>query len=97
MKNLFLSALLAGLLCLPSSVRAGTVPAPRAAVATAPHVQLTRPAPIEVSTDVTRDYAAREAAAPQLAGFAGGDGGVYVGTGVLVVALIVVVVILVLR
>ena len=95
--KLFLSALLAAILCVPSSARAGVAPAPRVAVATAPHVQLTRPAPVEVSTDVTHDYAAREAAAPQLARFAGGDGGVYVGTGVLVVALIVVVVILVLR
>jgi hypothetical protein len=42
-----------------------------------------------------QDYAAREAAAPQLAGFAGGSGGIYIGTGALVVALLVVVIVLV--
>jgi hypothetical protein len=54
-------------------------------------------APSKVSPDSARDYAAREAAAPQLAEFAGGSGGIYIGTGVLVVALVVVVIILVLR
>ena len=54
-------------------------------------------APNKVSPDSARDYAAREAAAPQLAEFAGGSGGIYIGTGVLVVALVVVVIILVLR
>jgi len=44
-----------------------------------------------------QDYAAREAAAPQLAGFSGGGGGIYIGTGALVVALLVVVVILLVR
>jgi len=43
------------------------------------------------------DYAAREAAAPQLAGFAGGGGDVYIGTGALVVALLVVIVVLIVR
>jgi hypothetical protein len=54
-------------------------------------------APNKVSPDSARDYAAREAAAPQLAEFASGSGGIYIGTGVLVVALVVVVIILVLR
>lgn len=97
MKSLFLSALLATILCVPSPARAEAVPTPRAAVATALRVQLTETVPVEVSTDITRDYAAREAAAPQLAGFAGGDGGVYIGAGALAVALIVVVAILILR
>jgi hypothetical protein len=40
-------------------------------------------APNKVSPDSARDYAAREAAAPQLAEFASGSGGIYIGTGVL--------------
>jgi hypothetical protein len=40
-------------------------------------------APNKVSPDSARDYAAREAAAPQLAEFASSSGGIYIGTGVL--------------
>jgi len=43
------------------------------------------------------DYAAREAAAPQLASFAGGSSGIYIGTGALVVVLLVVVIVLLVR
>lgn len=42
-----------------------------------------------VAATVTADYAAREAAAPELAQFTGGDGGIYIGGGVLTVVLLV--------
>jgi hypothetical protein len=42
------------------------------------------------------DYAAREAAAPELANFAGGRGGIYIGGGTVVVVLLVVVIVLLL-
>jgi len=97
MKNILLSAMLATILLVPSHAQAGGTLPPRATIAAAPQVQLSKPVSVEISTDIMRDYAAREAAAPQLAKFAGGDGGVYVGTGVLAVALIIVVAILILR
>lgn len=59
--------------------------------------RLSQPESRDVAPGSTEDYAARQAAAPQLAGFAGGGGGVYIGTGALVVALLVVVIILVAR
>jgi len=97
MKKLLISVLLAAILCVPSLAQAGAVPVSRPAGESLLRAQPTVTAPTEVSATSTPDYAAREAAAPQLAEFAGGSGGIYVGTGVLVVALIVVVVILVLR
>jgi hypothetical protein len=52
---------------------------------------------VDNSASATSSYATREAAAPQLAEFTGGSGGIYIGTGALVVALIVVVVVLIVR
>jgi hypothetical protein len=97
MKKLLISALLVALSCVPSLGLAGDTRAPHAAVGAVPGVGLAEPVPLDISPGSTRDYAAREAAAPQLAEFAGGSGGIYIGTGALVVALVVVVVILVLR
>jgi len=97
MKKLLISALLAAILCVPTLAQAGVEPAPHAALGALPRARPTVTAPNKVSPDSARDYAAREAAAPQLAEFAGGSGGVYIGTGVLVVALVVVVILLVLR
>jgi hypothetical protein len=97
MKKLLISAFLAAMLCVPTLAQAGVEPASPTALGTSPRARPTVTAPKQVSPDSARDYAAREAAAPQLAEFAGGSGGIYIGTGVLVVALVVVVIILVLR
>jgi hypothetical protein len=43
----------------------------------------------------TPNYAAREAATPQLADFEGGRGGIWIGTGALVVIAIVLIVVFV--
>ena len=97
MKKFFLCILLVAFSCVPSLAQAEVARAPHAAVGAVPGVGLAEPAPLDISPGSTRDYAAREAAAPQLAEFAGGSSGIYIGTGALVVALVVVIVILVLR
>jgi len=71
--------------------------APSAAAAQAPGGRPAASAPVDDSPGGTRDYAAREAAALQLGQFEGGSGGIYIGTGALVVALIVVLVIVLIR
>jgi len=58
--------------------------------------QLAQPAPVEGTSSEATDYAAREAATPQLGEFEGGHYGYYVGGGVLTVVLIVVLVVILL-
>ena len=89
MKKLMTCVLMAALLCVPSIARA-TVPAqPATAVAGGPNARPAASAPVADSQASTSSYAAREAAAPQLADFEGGGGGIWVGTGALVVVAIV--------
>jgi hypothetical protein len=95
MKKFITGVLLVALSCVPSLAQADVSHDPQAEEGRAPHNSLAQPTPIEVSPGSAPDYAAREAAAPQLAEFAGGGGGIYIGTGALVVALLVVIVVLV--
>jgi len=97
MKKLLISALLAAMLCVPTFAQAAIEPVSQTALGAFQYARPIMTAPNKVSADSACDYAAREAAAPQLAEFAGGSGGIYIGTGALVVALVVVVIILVLR
>jgi outer membrane receptor protein involved in Fe transport len=96
MNRLITGALLVTLSCIPALAQAETTLAPQATVGkvTGNHRQA-RSEPIDISPGSASDYAAREATASQLAEFAGGGGGVYIGTGALVVGLIVLIVILV--
>jgi hypothetical protein len=98
MKTFTTVAMLIALAGTPSLAQAG---APVEPLVVASQVQI-RPlampaALVDRSPSATDSYAAREAAAPQLAEFTGGGGGVYIGTGALLVALIVVVAVLILR
>jgi hypothetical protein len=91
MNRLFAGALVVALSTVPVISRAETPS--REAAAPAARDAYAGPASDETSQtsdDETSDYAARENAAPQLEEFAGGDNGVYIGSGVLVAALIVV-------
>ena len=99
MKNLITGVLLIALCLAPSVAQAAVVRGPETApaVSEASVTLSTTPGLVASTSAGTSDYAAREAAAPQLAEFAGGSGGVYIGTGVLVVALIVVLAVLILR
>ncbi len=104
MKRLIIGALLVALSCVPAFAHAEPMGAPQVAINNVPGNELAKPAQLDVSQGSTpdypgstSDYAARERAAPQLAGFAGGGGGIYIGTGALVVTLLVVVVILLVR
>ena len=90
MKRFITGVLLVALCCAPSIAQAGIPRAPSAAVAEAPGGQLVASAPVDDSPGATRDYAAREAAAPQVAQFEGGRGGFYIGSGAVVVVLLVV-------
>jgi hypothetical protein len=90
MNKLITGMLLVALCCAPSIAQAGIPRAPLAAVVEAPGGQLVASAPVADSVGGTRDYAAREAANPQLGQFEGGGGWIYVGGGSVVVVLLVV-------
>jgi hypothetical protein len=91
------AVLLVALSCAPSLAQAAITPSSYRAAGDIPGKQLAQPEQRDVSPGSPQDYAAREAAAPQLAAFSGGGGGLYIGTGVLVVALLVVLVIVLVR
>jgi len=95
MTKLITGAMLVTLSCIPTLAQAETTLAPQVMAGEVPdnHPQA-RSGPIDVSPGSASDYAAREATAPELAQFAGGGGGLYIGTGALVVGLIVLIVIL---
>jgi hypothetical protein len=95
MKKLMTGVLLVALSCIPSLAQADVKRDPQAAAGEVVGNSLAQPALPDTSRGSAPDYAAREAAAPQLAEFAGGGGGIYIGTGALVVGLIVLIVILV--
>ena len=89
--------LLVALSCVPSLAQAEGVLSPQASAGAALGKGVTQAVPLDISPGSPSDYAAREATAPQLGEFAGGGGGVYIGTGALVVGLIVLIVILLVR
>ena len=97
-KRVMAGALLLALAGAPSIARAAGVGAPIAGptvgeIAGGPPASR---APGRVAPGEAADYAAREAAAPELAKFAGGRGGIYIGGGTVVVVLLVVVIVLLL-
>jgi len=98
MKRLMAAALLVTFACAPSLARAATInTAPAAAAAAAEALGETHsPTPANAAAGDTGDYAAREAAAPELGKFRGGSVVVFVGGGTLLVVLIIVLIILVL-
>jgi hypothetical protein len=53
-----------------------------------------QPGPVSHSPNEARDYAAREAAAPELAEFIGGGSGIYIGGSTLVIVLLVVLIVI---
>lgn len=98
MRQLVIAILLVALSSVPALAQAGVASPPsRGAPGEVPGETLAPSEQLDVSPGSPSDYAAREATAPQLAHFAGGSGGIYIGTGALVVALLVVVVILLVR
>jgi hypothetical protein len=95
MKKLTIAALSVALVCAPSIVRAEPPGERSASVGDVQTRQPTVPAPADSSRSEAADYAAREAAAPALAAFAGGrGGGIYIGSGALVVVLLIVIIVL---
>ena len=95
MKKFMTGVLLVALACVPSLAQAEVKPGSEAAAGEVAGNRLAQPALPDISRGSAPDYAAREAAVPELAEFAGGGGGIYIGTGALVVGLIVLIVILV--
>jgi hypothetical protein len=90
-------ALLAALAGAPSIARAGGADARVARPAAVAELAGEAPAsgaPGRAAPGEVADYAAREAASPQLGNFAGGRGGIYIGGGTVVVVLLVVLIIL---
>jgi hypothetical protein len=94
MKKLTIAALLVALACAPSIVRAETpgehLESAGAARTGPPVVR----APDDSSRSEAAGYAAREAAVPALAAFEGGRGGAYIGSGALVIVLLVVLILI---
>jgi hypothetical protein len=95
MKKLMICVFMAVLLCVPSIALAAIPARPAAAVAEGPGARPSASAAVDDSLATTSDYAAREAATPQLADFEGGRGGIWIGTGALVVLTIVLIVVFV--
>lgn len=88
MKRLWIGAVVAALCGLPVMSHAGEVPPPAQRDTLSGTVA---DGSSQESGDEASDYAARDAAAPQqLAEFDGGADGVYIGTGAVVLALVIV-------
>jgi hypothetical protein len=88
-----MAALLAAFVCAPSVGWAETTGA-RSTDGDTIARRYAAPAPVDSSREAT-DYAAREAAAPALGGFEGGEAGIYIGgsaVGVLLILLIIVII-----
>ena len=94
MKKLIASALLVALSGAPAMVEAANGRAAPAAVGEAPGPQPAQPAPVRKAPSGASDYAAREAAAPELGEFTGGGSGIYIGGSTLVVVLLVVLIVI---
>ncbi|HVZ85395.1 MAG TPA: hypothetical protein VHG72_00375 [Polyangia bacterium] len=98
MKRLVAAALLVVFALAPSLSRAGTInraPPTPAAVAEAPRESPPSPRPANAAPGSGGDYAAREAAAPQLGEFKGGSVVVFIGGGTLLIVVIIVLVVLI--
>ena len=96
MKRLVAAALLVVFALAPSLARAGTIDrAPPAAVAEAARESPPSPRPAHAAPGSGGDYAAREAAAPQLGEFKGGSVVVFIGGGTLLIVVIIVLVVLI--
>jgi hypothetical protein len=89
LKKLVAGALLLALSGAPAIVQGQTNREPPTAVGRQP----AQPAPVSQQTGAS-DYAAREAAAPELGEFTGGGGGVYIGSSALVVVLLVIIIVI---
>ena len=94
MKKLVAGALLLALSGAPALAQAGTNREPPTAVAEAPGRQPAQPAPVSQPPNGAGDYAAREAAAPELGKFTGGGSEVYIGGSTLVIVLLVVLIVI---
>ena len=94
MKALVASALLVALSGVPAIVEATPSRGPATAVAAAPNRQPAQPAPVGAPSGDVSDYAAREAAAPELGKFIGGGNGIYIGGSTVVVVLLIVLIVI---
>jgi len=97
MRNFLLGILLVVFSSMPSIARAEGGRTPQTTTSGRSGYRTAPPAQLDVSPGSSYDYGAREAAAPELAGFAGGDSGIYIGSGAVVIVLLVVLIILVIR
>jgi hypothetical protein len=97
MKKLITGVLLVAISCLPAIAEGAALGTAKITASEPAGLALAKPAQLDIAPGSAFDYAAREAAAPQLGGFAGGGGGVYIGTGAVVVVLLVVIVVLLVR
>ncbi len=96
MRRVLAAALLLAFAGAPSLARAATINAAPAGVAETPGEPPLGAAPASAAPGETADYAAREAAAPELGKFQGGSVVVFIGGGTLLIVLIIVLIILVL-
>jgi hypothetical protein len=98
MKKFVMAALLAAFACAPSVAWAGTTGGRSAPIGDTNARRQVAPAraPVDVFPGEAAGYAAREAAAPALAQFAGGSGGIYIGSGAVVVILLVIIIVILL-
>jgi hypothetical protein len=95
-KALLAVAALAAVVGAPALAWAGAPSAPIAAVQDERGGRLVVSTPAGDASRQATDYAAREAAAPQLGAFQGGDVGIYIGGSALGVVLVVVLIVLIL-
>ena len=91
-----LLAALAGAPCMARAAGADARVAGPAAVAELAGESPATGAPDRAAPGEVADYAAREAANPELGKFAGGRGGIYIGGGTVVVVLLVVLIVILL-
>ncbi len=99
MKRLMAAVLLLAFASAPSLARAGTInaaPATPAAVVETPGEPPVSSTPASATQGDTADYAAREAAAPELGKFQGGSAVVFISGGTVMIVLIIVLIVLVL-
>jgi hypothetical protein len=83
--------------CIPPVVRAESIYARQIPTAATHSRRLAAPTSIDVPASEINSYAKREAATPKLGEFEGGDGGIYIGGGVLGLAILVVLIVLLVR
>ena len=99
MKTFMTALLLLAFASAPSLARAATInpaPAAAAAVVERPGEPPVSSTPASASSGETANYAAREAAAPELGKFQGGSVVVFIGGGTVLIVLIIVLIVLVL-